>query len=476
MAQETDGWLDAHHLAAAIPPGFTVGTATAAAQIEGAVKEGRRTPSVWDAFSAEPGRIVDGSTTAVTADHFHRYPEDVQLMSGLGVDAYRFSLNWTRLQPHGRGRLDGDGIGFYDRLLDDLLDKGIAPFATISHWDIPDDYGQGWLDRDTALRLGEFAGMVGERFGDRVSHWITVNEPVTVTLNGYALGLHAPGHSLLFDSLPAAHHQLLGHGLAVSALRAAGVPGPIGISNAHTPVVPGGDTAEDAIMAQLFDIVHNRVFADPVLLGRYPEVPPELEGLFGAFADVPDEDLRIIGQPVDFYGLNYYMPSAVAAGAGTGESPDGHSEVMSELPFRLLPWEDYATTGFGWPVAPEYLGVVLGELRDRYPDTLPPVYITENGASFPDRVGADGTVDDRDRSDYIVSHLSAALEAVDEGGPARGVDLRGYFAWSLLDNWEWAAGFSQRFGLVHVDFDTGQRTPKGSYHRLRQILRARGRN
>lgn len=464
----------AEQLGRRLPRGFVIGTATAAAQIEGAADVGRRTPSTWDAFSAQPGRILDGSSTAVTADHFHRHAEDVRLMAELGADAYRLSLGWTRLQPHGTGPLDPEGVAFYDRLLDELHEAGISPFVTISHWDIPVEYEHGWLARDTAHRLGEFAALVGERFGDRVTAWITINEPATVTLNGYALGLHAPGQALLFDALPTVHHQLLGHGFAVQALRAAGVDGQIGITNVHTPVVPATDSPDDAMMAALFDVVHNRVFADPVLLGHYPHVPDELAPLFGAFAEVPAADLSVISQPLDFYGLNYYMPTRVAAGAGSGDSPDGTSDAMADLPFRLEEFDEFPTTGFGWPVAPQFFATALAEVHERYGEVLPPVYITENGASFADEVNAaTGAVDDHARIDYLAAHLGAALDAVAPGGPAEGLDLRGLFVWSLLDNWEWAAGFTQRFGIVHVDFDTLKRTPKASYRWLQSALRAR---
>lgn len=465
----------AESLGRAIPPSFRLGTATAAAQIEGATQVGRRTSSVWDRFSAEPGRIEDGSTTAVTADHYNRYAEDVGLMAELGADAYRFSLGWTRLQPGGRGPLDPQGVAFYDRLLDELHASGVSPFATLFHWDLPVEYENGWLARDTAARLGEFAALVGERFGDRVDGWITINEPATVTLNGYALGLHAPGEALLFDALPTVHHQLLGHGLAVQALRAAGVRGEVGITNVHTPVVAASDSEEDLAMAALFDIVHNRVFADPVLLGHYPEVPESLAGLFGAFAEIPAEDLAVISQPLDFYGLNYYMPTRIAAGAGSGHSPDGTSEAMAELPFRLEAFDEYPTTGFGWPIAPEFFRTALIEVQERYGSVLPPVYITENGASFPDEVDADGQIDDAARIDYLAAHLGTALEAVAPGGGAEGIDLRGFFVWSLLDNWEWAAGFTQRFGIVHVDFEDGTRTPKSSYRWLQDVIRSRQR-
>ncbi|MGV8885970.1 MAG: GH1 family beta-glucosidase [Microbacteriaceae bacterium] len=455
------------------PPKFLLGAATAAPQIEGAIHEGGRGESIWDHYSTIAGNIADGSDTSVTTDHFHRYGEDVALMRELGLDAYRFSFAWPRLQPGGSGPLNEAGADFYDRLLDKLVEAGISPMATLFHWDMPLELSHGWLDRDTALRFGDFAGLVGERFADRIDNWVTLNEPATVTLNGYALGLHAPGYSLLFDSLPTVHHQLLGHGLAAQALRASGVRGGIGITNTHTPVVAASDSPEDRLMATLFDLIHNRVFADPVLLGHYPEVPDELASLFGALETVPDSDLMQIHQPLDFYGLNYYMPSLVAAGAGEGDSPDGMSDAMAQLPFRLEEFDGFERTGFGWPIAPEYFGVALAEVQSRYAHVLPPVYITENGASFVDIPDADGIVDDASRIAYLNDHLSAALKAVRPDGAAAGMDLRGYFVWSLLDNWEWAAGFEQRFGLVHVDFDTGVRTPKASYEWLRNLILAR---
>ncbi len=473
MTQHTETSASIIALAARAPQGFRMGAATAAPQIEGGVLEGGRGESVWDRYAGVAGNIVDASTTAVTADHFHRYAEDVRLMSDLGLDAYRFSFAWPRLQPGGRGELSRAGADFYDRLLDELLAAQIAPVATLFHWDLPVEFENGWLDRDTALRFGEFAGLVGHRFGDRIDSWITLNEPATVTLNGYALGLHAPGKSLLFDSLPTVHHQLLGHGLATQALRAARVTGGIGITNTHTPVVPASNAPEDHMMAALFDVVHNRIFADPVLLGHYPQVPEELAPLFGALNDVPDADLALIHQPLDFYGLNYYMPSLVAAGAGDGDSPDGTSDAMTQLPFRLEEFDQYAKTGFGWPIAPDYFAIALGEVQERYGSVLPPVHITENGASFADKVDEDGQIRDADRIAYLNDHLSAALDAVSEGGQAEGMELRGYYVWSLMDNWEWAAGFTQRFGLIHVDFDSGQRTPKDSYRWLQQVLSAR---
>ena len=306
----------ARELGERITSGFRVGVATAAFQIEGATHEGGRGESDWDVFTHQPGRILDGSTADVATDHYHRLGEDVKLMADLGVDSYRFSLSWPRIQPGGRGGGNREGIAFYDRLIDELLAAGIRPMATLFHWDTPVELRGGWLSRDTARRFADYAFLAAEAFGDRVDSWVTINEPATVTLNGYALGLHAPGHTLLFDALPAAHHQLLGHGLAVGALRDAGVTGRIGITNVHTPVEPAGDGEEDAGFAALFDVIHNRIFADPVLLGRYPEAPEPFRDLFGVFDAVDADDLAVISAPLDFYGLNYYFPSRIAAGAG----------------------------------------------------------------------------------------------------------------------------------------------------------------
>ncbi|MEO7123851.1 MAG: GH1 family beta-glucosidase [Lacisediminihabitans sp.] len=453
-----------------LPRGFTVGVATAAFQIEGAVRADGRGPSTWDVFMAQPGRIHDGSTATIADDHYHRYREDVALMKELGVDSYRFSLGWPRIQPTGAGPVNPAGIAFYDRLIDELLAAGIRPMATLYHWDTPEPLQQagGWLNRDTAYRLADYATLAGEAFGDRVDSWVTINEPATVTLNGYALGLHAPGEELLFDSLPTVHHQLLGHGLAVQALRAAGVRGGVGITNVHSPVVAASHKPLDRLFARVFDHLHNRIFADPVLLGRYPKPPFGAAKLFRALAEVDQVDLAIISQPLDFYGLNYYMPTRIRAGGSRNNStPDGAAEAMRHVPFSLAPWPEFEQTGFGWPVAPEYLTITLRELAERYGDALPPVYITEGGASFHDAVSADGSVDDAARLAYLADHLSAAVESTP------GIDVRGYYVWSLLDNWEWAAGFDQRFGLVRVDFETLERTPKTSFRWLQGVLATR---
>ncbi|MFS8197071.1 GH1 family beta-glucosidase [Streptomyces sp. CWNU-52B] len=433
------------------PPDFLWGVSTSAHQIEGAAA--LRDPSVWDAFTARPGHVKDGSTADVACDHYHRYPEDVALLRDLGVDAYRFSVSWPRVNSPG-------GLDFYDRLVDELCAAGVRPVPTLFHWDLPlsvEEAG-GWLERDTAGRFAEYAALVAARLGDRVTKWITLNEPAEHTLLGHALGAHAPGRQLLFDALPVAHHQLLAHGLAVQALRAAGVTD-IGIANSHGPTWPASQEPADLAAAGFYDLLLNRLFADPVLLGRYPEgLGESMPGDAGSLAT----DLEIIGQPVDWYGINYYAPTRVGAPQGT-EIEFGGLTMPAELPFSVREIEGYPVTDFGWPVVPDALTELLVGFRERYGDRLPPVVITENGCSY------EG-LDDQERITYLDGHLRALHRASE-----RGVEVRGYFVWSLLDNFEWAEGYARRFGLVHVDFETLERTPKASYHWLRDVLRTRRR-
>jgi beta-glucosidase len=429
------------------PDGFVVGASTASYQIEGAVHEDGRGPSIWDTFAHTPGKVLDGHTGDVACDHYHRYAEDVELLAGLGVDAYRFSIAWPRIQPDGTGRPNAAGLDFYDRLVDALGERGIAAVPTLFHWDLPqalEDRG-GWLSRDTAERFAEYAGHVADRLGDRVRQWITLNEPVVHMAQGYAYGTHAPGRTLLLDALPVAHHQLLGHGLALRALKERGA-GDVLITNNCTPVIPASDDEADVIAAALYDGFHNRLFNDPVLLGSYPEF---LAGPLEEF--VRDGDLEIIRTPLDALGINYYNPTRV--GAPGGDSP---------LPFDLREIEGVPTTAFGWPVVPQGLQDLLGGLRDTYGDALPPIYVTENGCSAADDL----------RDDFRIGYLDAHLRAVHRA-IADGVDVRGYFVWSLLDNFEWAEGYRQRFGLVRVDFETQQRTPRASYSWLQAALAAR---
>jgi beta-glucosidase len=464
----------ATELAGRIPPSFTLGVAAAAFQIEGSLSADGRGPSGWDAFAEKPGAIVAGDSPAVACDHYNRLPQDVALLQDLGVDSYRFSLSWPRIQPDGRGGFNADGLDFYDRLIDSLLAAGISPMATLYHWDtpLPLEHSGGWLNRDTAGRFADYAAAAAARFGDRVAQWVTLNEPLSVTLNGYALGVHAPGRALLFDALPAIHHQLLAHGLGVQALRAAGVAGDVGITNLHAPVRPASGKPGDRLVAHMYDLLMNRMYADPVLLGRYPRLPFYARPWLRSLGRVSDADLRTIHQPLDFYGLNYYFPVRVALGRGPAGPPD-LPEAVARMPFHDVGYPEYKSTGFGWPVAPQHLGILLRDFRDRYGASLPPVFITEGGASFPEPANVTGTLQDTERISYLADHLGAALAAVAPGGSAEGVDLRGYYVWTLMDNFEWAAGYSQRFGLVHVDFDTQERTPKQSFYWYQALARAR---
>ncbi|MGV9452833.1 GH1 family beta-glucosidase [Streptomyces sp. NPDC003635] len=425
------------------PAGFLWGVSTSAHQIEGAAE--LREPSVWDAFTAVPGRVKDGSTAAVACDHYHRYREDVALLAGLGVGAYRFSVSWPRVNSPG-------GLDFYDRLVDELSAAGVRPVPTLFHWDLP--AGLDWLERDTAARFAEYVSVVAERLGDRVHKWITLNEPAEHTLLGHALGLHAPGGQLMFDALPAAHHQLLAHGLAARALRAAGATD-IGIANSHGPTWAASKDPADVEAADFYDVLLNRLFADPVLLGEYPVGIGELMP-----GDV-SADLKVIGEPLDFYGVNYYAPTKVGAPRGA-EIEFGGVSLPAELPFSVQEIRDVPVTDFGWPVVPEALTELLTGFHERYGDRLPPVVITENGCSY------EG-VDDQERIAYLDGHIRALHRAREAG-----VDVRGYFVWSLLDNFEWAEGYARRFGLVHVDYDTLERTPKASYGWFRDVLRAQG--
>jgi beta-glucosidase len=439
-----------------LPPGFRFGTSTAAYQIEGAAEEDGRGPSIWDTFTAADGRIVDGSSGAVACDHYHRYAEDVALMQRLGTGGYRFSFAWPRIQPTGAGAPNPKGLAFYDRLIDELLAHDVQPMATLYHWDLPQALEEdgGWLNRATVDRFAEYAAILGDRFADRVEHWIPVNEPNVVMMMGYAVGLHAPGRRLMFDAMPVAHHLLLGHGRAAVALRAAGATS-VGCANNHSPMWPASDDAADVGATKLFDALWNGMFTEPMLLGRYPvDLQPLLDGI------AADGDLAEIRQPLDFYGVNYYNPLKVAA-----------ADEVAEMPFEFRELVGYPTTERGWPVVPDALREWLITLRARYRAALPPIYITESGCSYNMGPDEDGVVDDQPRIDYLDAHLRAVATACQ-----RGVDVRGYYTWSLLDNFEWAEGYTQRFGLVHVDYDTQVRTPKRSFQWYADVIAAQMRS
>jgi beta-glucosidase len=438
------------------PDGFVWGVATSAYQVEGAVAEDGRGPSSWDDFARRPGAVRGGDTGDVACDHYHRWPEDADLMHRLGVHAYRFSLAWPRIMPAGRGPVNPLGIAHYDRMIDGLLQRGIAPTPTLYHWDLPrplQDAG-GWLERRTAEAFGEYAQTCYDAFGDRVRTWMTVNEPWVVSVLGHRLGLHAPGVRELRASVVAAHHLLLGHGLAVQRLRASRPAARVGIPLSLYPTYPASDSEADREAARGSDGYTNRWFTDPVLRGRYP---PDTWALFdrlvGPLDAVRDGDLETVGAGVDFLGVNYYTRRRVSAAPGP------------------LPWAVQGAapgtpvTEAGWEVVPDALGDLLLRLSADYGDV--PVLITENGGVWNAGPDADGRVRDRGRVRSLHAHLAAVARAIDAGAP-----VRGYYHWSLLDNFEWAEGYTQRYGLVHVDYATQQRTVKDSGRYFARVIRA----
>jgi beta-glucosidase len=437
------------------PDGFAWGTATASYQIEGAVAEGGRSRSIWDTFSHTPGKIDNGDTGDVADDHYHRYEEDVGHMADLGVGWYRFSLAWPRLQPAGRGRLNPAGLDFYARLIEALLEKDIKPWVTLYHWDLPqvlEDEG-GWPNRDTALRFAEYASAVFLRLQDRVAHWTTLNEPWCSSILGYSMGAHAPGRTEPGEAIKAAHHLLLGHGLAVEAMRDENAAHAYGITLNLSPTDAASEAPEDVDAARRADGIANRFFLDPLLNGTYPD------DLGFPTGHVAQGDLERISADLDFLGINYYFRTVVRS----AEPHDG----PTLWPFNtdIDPVErGLPKTAMGWEIDAQGLYDLLTRVARDYPRV--PLYVTENGAAFPDEK-TNGAVHDADRVEYLKTHFQAAARAI-----ADGVDLRGYFVWSLLDNFEWAYGYSKRFGLIHVDYETLDRTPKDSAAFYAAVTRA----
>lgn len=444
------------------PPDFVFGSATAAYQVEGAFDEDGRGLSIWDTFSRRPGAVLNGDTGDVASDHYHRFGSDVQLMARLGLDAYRFSISWPRIQPNGRGPRQRAGIGFYRRLAEDLLEHGVQPWATLYHWDLPqelEDAG-GWIERDTAERFADYCAGVAEELGDVIPNWITLNEPWCSAFLGYASGVHAPGRKLGSQAARAAHHLLLGHGLATTRLRDVRPDAQVGLTVNLYSVRPATEREGDLDAARRIDGLSNRFFLDPVLLGRYPaDVLEDLGETDWFERNADNSDLRTISAPLDFLGVNYYSRHTVAAGdAGDGTSAYPGSEAVRFVPTGA------PTTQMGWEIHPDGLLDVLQMVDSRAPGLA--TFVTENGAAFEDRLQPDGTVDDPDRVRYLRDHLRQAVAAIAEGLP-----LRGYFAWSLMDNYEWAWGYARRFGLVYVDYATQRRVPKSSALWLSSFLR-----
>ncbi|MER5882743.1 GH1 family beta-glucosidase [Streptomyces sp. NPDC001941] len=458
------------------PDGFLWGTATAAYQIEGAAREGGRTPSIWDTFSHTPGRTENGDTGDTACDHFHRRAEDVALMADLGVGAYRFSVSWPRVQPTGRGPAVQRGLDFYRGLVDDLLGRGIRPVLTLYHWDLPqelEDAG-GWPERETAYRFAEYASLVAGALGDRVEMWTTLNEPWCSAFLGYGSGVHAPGRTDPVAALRAAHHLNLAHGLGASALRAA-LPARAQVSISLNPceVRARSEDPADLDARRRIDALSTRVFTGPLLKGAYPaDLLADTAGLTD-WSFVRDGDLAAIHQRLDWLGVNYYSPTLVSGaeeGAPPADGGNGGHGITAHTPwpgadrvaFHQPPGE---RTEMGWTVDPSGLRDLLVRLGREFPGL--PLVVTENGAACDDKVSADGSVHDPDRIAYLHGHLAAVRRAMEDGA-----DVRGYLLWSFLDNFEWAYGYGKRFGIVHVDYESQARTPKSSARWYARVARS----
>ncbi|MFD6045438.1 GH1 family beta-glucosidase [Streptomyces koyangensis] len=440
-----------------LPADFTWGVATAAYQIEGAVAEDGRAPSIWDTFSHTPGKVAGGDTGDVACDHYHRWPEDLALMKRLGVDSYRLSIAWPRVHPRGDGPVNEAGLAFYDRLVDALLEAGITPNVTLYHWDLPQalqDRG-GWPARETAEHFAAYASTVAERLGDRVSRWATLNEPLCSAWIGHLEGTMAPGLRDIDAAVKASYHLLLGHGLAAQAVRAASPHAKIGIVNNLSTVHAASDSEADQAAARRMDGHTNRWWLDPVHGRGFPADMREVYGV-----DLPERpgDLDTIAQRLDWIGLNYYFPAVVA------DDPDApHPHI------RTVRREGVPRTGMDWEIEAGGLEELLLRLTREY--GAHSIHVTENGSAFPDTVAPDGSVHDPERTAYLQDHLAACARAARAGAP-----VDGYYAWSLLDNFEWAYGYDKRFGLVHVDYPTQRRTMKTSGHAYARLIEEFRRN
>ena len=432
-------------------PDFVWGVATSAFQIEGAAREDGKGLSIWDRFCEQPGRIADGSNGDVACDSYHRWQEDLALIAGLGVDAYRFSVSWPRVRPGGQGAWNDKGLDYYERLVDGLLERGVKPYLTLNHWDLPDELqaGGGWANRDTVHRFVEYAQGVARRLGNRVAAITTHNEPWVIAHLGHEAGNFAPGIQDRAVAAQVSHHLLLSHGLALQALRADGCTSRLGIVLNLSPVAPTSADEADRAAARLEDGKLRRWYMDPLFRGHYPA--DVLEHLGADAPRVQAGDLAAIGTTMDFLGINYYSRTVVGAAGRWDKHLSGRVH-----------------TAMGWEVYPEGLTELLVTLDREYP--LPALYVTENGAAFDDEL-RDGQVHDAARTDYIARHIDAVADAM-----AQGVPMAGYMVWSLLDNFEWASGYEKRFGIVHVDYATGQRTLKDSalwYRGFLQRMQAR---
>jgi beta-glucosidase len=435
------------------PPGFRWGVATAGYQIEGGAREGGRGASIWDTFAHTPGLTRDGDTGDVACDHYHRWESDLDLLAELGITDYRMSVSWSRLQPTGQGPLNPIAVEFYAAVLAGLRDRGIRPLVTLYHWDLPqplEDAG-GWPNRATAELFADYAIAVVSALGHLADEWVTLNEPWCSSFLGYGNGAHAPGRKDYRDAVAAAHHLNLAHGMALAGIRRTRPGLKVGIANIVTDILPASDSVADQEAAIRLDAVSNRVFLDPLTLGRYSDEVLAALSPLGLDEVIRDGDLELIGAPIDFIGVNYYQ--RIIARDDRSAEPFGVAESAAQP----------ATTSFGWSVIPESLTAVLLRVQRDFGDL--PVLVTENGASFDDVIDPTGGIDDQERVSYLDGYLAAAADAI-----ALGVDLRGYYAWSFLDNFEWAEGYSKRFGIVFVDYATQARTPKRSAQWYRRLI------
>ena len=437
------------------PDGFLWGTATAAYQIEGGHDADGKGPSIWDTFSHVPGKIFENQNGDVACDHYHRYRDDIAIMADLGLGAYRLSVSWPRVIPGGSGKPNQKGLDFYSKLVDALLERRIRPFITLYHWDLPqamEDRG-GWGARATAAAFGEYAALMGRTLGDRVKDWITLNEPLATTAGGYIFGVLAPGKQDPPLAFQVSHHLNLAHGHAVRALRAAVPAAHVGITHVSMPVYPASDSHADRQAARRYDGMVNRWYWDPPLRGAYPA--DILERLGPMAPKIEDGDLQLLSPPIDFFGHNSYTRAVVR------DDPSSLTMGATQVPADGKP-----KTEMGWEVYPDHLYDALTRITRDY--DAPDIYITENGAAYVDAV-VNGAVDDPQRVDYLRNHLTAAHRAIQAG--AR---LRGYFCWSLLDNFEWSFGYSKRFGIVHVDYATQRRIVKASGRFFSEVARGNG--
>ncbi len=460
------------------PQDFLFGVATAAYQIEGAAHEDGRRDSIWDAFSRVPGAVVNADNGDVACDHYHRYRDDVAMMAGLGLQTYRFSTSWARIRPDG-GPVNPKGLDFYSRLVDELLDKGIKPWLTLYHWDLPQALEEkgGWANRDTAYLFAEYAADVHDVLGDRVDAWTTLNEPWCSSFLSYTGGEHAPGRQSVSDGLAAGHHLLLAHGLATRELRARDEKLQLGITLNLTVPDPVDPThAGDVDAARRIDGQFNRFFLDPIFRGEYPvDLLEDLDGL-GLTENIRPGDLVVISEPIDALGVNYYHGEALSSRPPA--APELTTAAPSERPKRSpfpaaegVYWHPRGlpVTAMGWEVQPEGLTRLLTRVHREYAGPADvTLYVTENGAAYDDTVEADGSVHDTERVEFLRSHLAAVQDAIADGTP-----VAGYFYWSLMDNFEWAWGYDKRFGLVRVDYDTLERTLKDSAIEYRRIIEGR---